>query len=185
MDANLGLREARDRYYAANSLPPDGGYDARWVRLRIGPLPFAFPNTEGRRRIGPAHDLHHVLTGYATDLRGEGEIGAWEIGAGCRDRTGLQLELRILGFAWPRWPRELFRAFVRGRNSRHLLGARIDDALLGRSVGAVRTELGLDRPPPSATAADRRAFLGWMSLAVAIVWGPLIPIALVVWWFAR
>jgi hypothetical protein len=29
-----------------------------------------------------------VLTGYGTDLTGEGELAAWELGAGCRDRTG-------------------------------------------------------------------------------------------------
>ena len=48
--AGSTLREARDAYFRANALPPDGGYGERWVKLRIGPLPFAFPNTQGRRR---------------------------------------------------------------------------------------------------------------------------------------
>ena len=98
-EASLTLREARARYFAANGLPADGGYRERWVRAPIGPIPFAFPNTAGRRRVTPAHDLHHVLTAYATDIRGEGELAAWEIGAGVRDRSALQLELRVLGFA--------------------------------------------------------------------------------------
>ena len=41
------------------------------------------PNTEGRRRAVRIHDLHHVVTGYQTDLRGEAEIGAWELASGC------------------------------------------------------------------------------------------------------
>jgi hypothetical protein len=67
-EASLTLREARARYFAANGLAADGGYHERWVRAPIGPIPFAFPNTAGRRRVTPAHDLHHVLTAYATDI---------------------------------------------------------------------------------------------------------------------
>src|SRR5262245_40979975 len=114
-DAPLSLREARRRYLESSGLPPDGGYDAPWVRAPIGPIPFAFPNTAGRRRVAPAHDLHHVLTGYGTDLTGEGELGAWEIGAGVRDRSALQLELRVFGFALAFAPHRMLRAFARGR----------------------------------------------------------------------
>lgn len=182
--ASLSLREARRQYYERSGLPLDGGYDARWVRAPIGPIPFAFPNTAGRRRIAPAHDLHHVVTGYRTDLTGEGEIAAWEIGAGCRDRSGLQLELRVLGFALAWAPRRIFRAFARGRSSRHLLGHPCrDEAFLSRSLASLRAELGLDREPAAARAADRVAFAGWALLAWAIVWGPLIPLAALAWWW--
>jgi hypothetical protein len=183
-EANLTLRAARSNYFAASGLPADGGYEKRWVVIRVGPLPvFAFPNTAGRRRIVRAHDLHHVLTGYRTDVKGEGEIAAWEIGAGVRDRAALQLELRVLGFALVRWPRALFEAFRRGRQSRNLLDRTVDDALLARSVGEMRHELGIDRAPPAASAADRRAFLCWATLAVGIVWGPLLPIGILLWWW--
>jgi hypothetical protein len=183
----MTLREARAEYFAANGLPPDGGYHDRWVRIQIGPIPFAYPNTEGRRRVTLAHDLHHVLTGYRTDIRGEAELAAWEIGAGCRDRAGLQLELRVLGFGLLRWPREVYRAFLRGRRSRNLLGTRCDDAFVARPVETVRAELGIDpsAPAPEATSDDRRAFARWALLAIAIVWGPLIPLAALAWWWWR
>ena len=181
-DASLTLREARSRYFAANGLPDDGGYEERWVKTKLGPVPFAYPNTEGRRRIAPAHDLHHVLTGYGTDLTGEGELGAWEIGAGCRDRTGLQLQLRVLGFALAWSPGRMFRAFLRGRRSHHLLDTPCDAALLERSVGSARDAfLGPELPEPDAS--DRIAFTRWALLAVAIVWGPLLPLVLLLWWF--
>jgi len=166
-------------------MPPDGGDSERWVKLRIGPIPFAFPNTEGRRRVAPAHDLHHVLTGYRTDLTGEGELAAWEIGAGCRDRTGLQLELRVLGFALAWSPRRSFRAYFRGRNSRHLLGARVDEGLLDRPVSILREELGLTRALPAPRGSDLLAFVGWAFAAAALVWGPLVPIGAVLWWVAH
>jgi hypothetical protein len=178
------LRRARADHFAEHGMPPDGGYGERWARLRIGPFPFAFPNTEGRRRVAPAHDLHHVLTGYGTDLTGEGELAAWEIGAGCRDRSALQLELRVMGFALAFGPRRVFRAFLRGRRSRHLLGIPVDDALLDRPVPSVREELGLALPPRGARRSDRLAFAGWALAAAALVWGPLVPLAALLWWLA-
>jgi ubiquinone biosynthesis protein Coq4 len=30
------------------------------------------------------HDLHHLVTGYPTDWKGELEISAWEIAGSCR-----------------------------------------------------------------------------------------------------
>jgi hypothetical protein len=183
-EANLTLRAALSDYFAANGLPADGGYEKRWVVIRVGPVPaFAFPNSAGRRRIVRAHDLHHVLTGYRTDVKGEGEIAAWEIGAGVRDRGALQLELRVLGFALARWPRALFQAFRRGRQSRNLLDRPVDDALLARPVSEMRRELGMDRALPPASDADRRAFARWAALAVAIVWGPLVPIGILLGWW--
>lgn len=74
---DASLRSARDAYYAANDMPPDGGLSDKWVRLELGPFPVAFPNTPARRALVPYHDLHHCLTGYGTDLVGEAEVGAW------------------------------------------------------------------------------------------------------------
>jgi hypothetical protein len=52
-------------------------------------------------------------------------------------------------------------------------------------VGSVRQELGLHCPLPGPRASDRLAFAGWAVLAAAIVWGPLIPLAALVWWWLR
>jgi hypothetical protein len=185
-ESPLTLREALARYLAANRLPADGGYQARWVRLSIGPLPFAIPNTAGRRRVVPAHDLHHVVTGYATDIAGEGELAAWELAAGCRDRTALHLELRVLGFALLGWPRRMWQAYLRGRHCRNLLGVPCQDgAFLSRSVASLRSELGLEHATAPPTRADRLGFARWAALAVAIVWGPLVPLAALAWWWLR
>jgi hypothetical protein len=181
-DPSWTLREARAAYFAAQGLPADGGYEDRWVVTWFGPIPFAFPNTAGRRRIARVHDLHHLATGYGTDVLGEAEIAAWEIGSGVRDKSALRLELRVLGFALPRAPRRIFQAFVRGRGCRNLVDTPCDDALLARSVGWLRGELGLAREPAAPTSRDRWLFARWAASAVAIVWGPLIPLAALAWW---
>ncbi len=72
------LRQARTRYFEDNAFGADGGYSARWVEVKVGPFPYAIPNTEGRVRALRYHDLHHIMTGYRTDWTGETEISAWE-----------------------------------------------------------------------------------------------------------
>jgi len=156
------LAHARDDYFRVNGFGANGGYDDAWVDFKLGPIPMPFPNTPSRKRAVRFHDLHHALTGYATDVRGEFEISAWEIGSGCADHVAawyLNLSGMVGGILAA--PRRTFAAFVRGRHSRNLYRAAYDDALLGRRIGEVRRELGLDAPPPPARAAD----VGWFVLA--------------------
>jgi hypothetical protein len=76
------MQEARDLHLAANGFSLRD-YEAPTFTVGIFGLSLKFPNTEGRKRAVPLHDLHHVLTGYGTDWIGEAEIGAWELGGGC------------------------------------------------------------------------------------------------------
>lgn len=186
-DPTWPLREARARYFEDNGFGADGGYDARWVKLAIGPVPFAFPNTQARVRAVRYHDLHHVLTGYRTDLIGESEIGAWELASGCRGfGAAWVLNLSALGLGLLVNPARMRRAFVRGRHTRNLYGHAFDDALLDQRVGDMRAALGLDAPVPEATPADRRAFLGYGALGLlllALQTGlVLAPLAALLWW---
>lgn len=170
------VREARARYFEANGFGPDGGYEKHWVTFRLGPIPVAFPNTAGRRAAVPCHDLHHVATGYDTDLAGEGEIGAWEIASGCGHlRAAWILDALAV---WPVLlyaPRRVYRAFVRGRHCRNLYDGSYGEALLGGSVGALRARLGVDGSVPAATRADALAFAGFLAriasfqLAIGVV----------------
>lgn len=186
IEATQTLREA-----AAIQLKDmnDGGVDAdagaRWVRIKIGPIPFAYPNTKGRKRLVLAHDLHHLLAGYGTDLIGEAELGAWELGTGLRDRSAVRYAIRVFGFMLPRFSGRLRTAFVRGRHCRNLLGHRLDDAALSRTVADLRRELGLDRPVPAATPEDLRDWRRWAVKAIAVVWGPIVPMVAIAWWWLR
>jgi len=162
------LLDARARYFADNGFAADGGYSDEWVMVKLGPIPVPIPNTEGRRAAVPCHDLHHVATGFATDLVGEGEIGAWEIASGCTQvRAALVLNLLVM---WPVLflaPGRLFHAFVWGRHTRNLYDTPVDARLLEQTVGALRARLGLDAPHPEATSADKRAFAAWLAAVVA------------------
>src|SRR2546430_17590957 len=80
----MTLGRALEVYFAENGFGKDGGYEDAWVDFKLGPIPMPFPNSAGRKRAVRFHDLHHALTGYATDTIGEFEISAGEIGSGWR-----------------------------------------------------------------------------------------------------
>jgi hypothetical protein len=139
---NLTLREAREVHFARGGFS-EAQYAARFARFRLGRLSVWLPNTRGRARALPYHDLHHVLTEYPTTWRGEAEIAAWELASGCgRSVTVWLINLGALGLVLS--PRATARAFRRGRRSANLYGRAIEE-LLSKSVGDVRRELELDR----------------------------------------
>jgi hypothetical protein len=163
------VRDARDAYFAANKFS-DATYSDAWVKLRVGPIPFAFPNSRSRKRAIPLHDLHHVATGYTTSLVGEAEIGAWEIGGGCTNYWAAWV-LNAIAFGWglALAPRRTFRAFVRGRHARTLYRDGWDDHLLVLTVVELRAKLGLAgaRDGAPATLGDVATFAGWVALVLA------------------
>lgn len=77
------VRRARDAYLERNGFDV-ASYDRRWTTFKVGPVPFGVPNTRRHRWAIMLHDLHHVATGYGTDLAGEGEVSAWELRRGIR-----------------------------------------------------------------------------------------------------
>ena len=190
----LTLGEARRRLFALGGLGEDGGYGDAWVVLKLWRIPFAFPNTEGRRRAVRFHDLHHVLTEYPTTWRGEFEIAAWEVAGGvARYWEGWLLDL--LGFACGLavYPRRVYRAFVRGRRSRNLYPEEWDEEILARRVGDERRRLGLDESDVRPGPGDRAAFAFW-SAASLLTYGafglvmllPALAVLAVTWlYFAR
>lgn len=182
------LRTALAGYFADNGFGADGGYDDAWVDFSLGPLPFPFPNTEGRKRAVRFHDLHHLITGYPTDTVGELTISAWEIGAGCGDfYAAWVINLSGLGLGALVAPSRVFRAFVRGRASRTFYGEAYEAALEER-VADARAARVRDRAP---TLGDRALFAGAAAAgcAMATVFAaaalPLLPVGLFNLWRKR
>jgi hypothetical protein len=184
---SLSVLEARDQYFAENGFTA-AGYTDKWVKLKLGPLPLAFPNSPARQAAVPLHDLHHVATGYATTWTGEAEIGAWEIGAGC-GRYWAAWGLNLSAFAVGLWiaPLRLVRAFRRGRRSKSLYSRAMGDDLLALRVGELRAKLEL--PPagtaPPITAGDAASFAAWKLASLVLMAASLAPLAALIWFVAR
>jgi len=76
------VAEALARYHEANGFASDAMI-AETIQVSLfGSPPVDLPNPKFQRHLLAKHDLHHVVTGYGTDLRGEAEMGAFELGAG-------------------------------------------------------------------------------------------------------
>ena len=175
------VADARAAYFARNGFSA-AAYDARWVRIRLFGIPLVFPNVRSRRRAIRFHDLHHVLTGYGADPRGESEIGAWEIAATFPDR-GLEFAaawllntaMFVIGLAIA--PRRVYRAFVRGRHSGSLYRRGWSEELLAVEVGVLQRELELDAVH-AATWRDQLVFTGFVAALGAML---AVPASLLFW----
>jgi hypothetical protein len=191
----MTVHEARSRYFADNAFGDDGGYDDRWVTLyKLGPIPLGFPNTAGRIAAVRYHDLHHLATGYDTDILGEAEIAAWELASGCtRFPAAWVLNSLALPVGALRNPERIERAFARGCRTRNLYAEPVVDKLLGERLGALRERLGMDRASNEAmTASERRRYRRALSLGVvlevvvlAILAAMLVALVLAVAWLLR
>jgi len=140
------VRDALQLYFSKYHFE-NGGYHLKWFKIKIGPLFIPLPNTKARVEAVKLHDLHHIATEYPATLKGEAEIGGWEIASGCGKYYAawiLNTGSFFLGLLF--FPKALFRAFMKGRNSRPNLyqNTTYDDQLLNKTVGELRANLGLN-----------------------------------------
>lgn len=176
------VAEARAAYFARWGFG-DGGYEDRWVKLQLGPIPLRLWNFPARKRAVKLHDLHHVATGYEANWLGEFEISAWELGGSCGPFWAAWLiNSQALLVGALRAPRRTFAAFVRGRQSRtlYLEEPDVQAATLAGSLPALRARLRLDRAGTAPTGADRLWFGALVGLSALGNLGPLV--ALGAWW---
>lgn len=143
------LQEARDRFLAANHFTVEE-YSARTFTIGVFGWRLRFPNTKGRKRAVPFHDLHHVLTGYGTTWIGEAEIGAWELRAGCNSFITYYLNGAGVVIGLFLSPRRVWRAFRTAKGQHTLyLDSLPYERLLQMTVAEVRQRLGI---PPEGLA---------------------------------
>ena len=152
------LRAARDRYLAENGFRVEE-YDAPWTDASFFFIPIKIPNTPRHRTALRAHDLHHVATGYGTDIVGEAEISIFEwrrsgarlgVLPGCDAYvSAIVTSLALFGAVFA--PRRAWAAWRAAEPSKaqttQTLFHRHDDAdyeaLLDADVETLRAELGL------------------------------------------
>jgi hypothetical protein len=174
------VRDARQHYFDANGFS-EAANAADWVKVKLGPIPIVFPNTSSRKRAIKVHDLHHIATEYSTSLLGEAEIASFEIAGGMTDHwAGWLLNAGAVSYGVVFAPRRVYRAFMRGRNSRNLYHAPWDDSLLELSVGELRQKIGIDREAAPPSWRDRAAFFAWTML-VGLPTLIALGVALVLW----
>jgi hypothetical protein len=162
------VEQARDGYLSANGWTLEA-YDARWTEASFFGIPFKVPNTARHRWGIKLHDLHHVATGFGTDLVGEGEVSVFELRGGLKDLGPYVASLVIAGalLAALIAPRRALAAWKNAAGTQNLFRrGQVPEALLPISVAEFRARLGLPTdgiavaPPKVHSRANRRNFSG-------------------------
>lgn len=147
-DNSLKIKDALELYFSKYHFA-NGGYDLKWFKIKLGPVYLPFPNTKARIEAVKIHDIHHVLTGYEAVLKGEAEIGAWELASGCgRYYMAWILNAGSFFYGMFFFPRALFKAFLKGRSIRSNLyyDTIYNEELLNKTVGELKEKLGILSP---------------------------------------
>jgi hypothetical protein len=142
------VREALDVFLDRYGFSRDE-YDEKRYWIEVGGRRIGLPNPRSRRVMVPLHDLHHVATGYAADLRGEAEIGAWELRAGCTTAALwiINIGATLMGVVLA--PRRTLAAFRAGARATTLYRLKANYAdVLDLTVGELRDLLGVGEPVP-------------------------------------
>ena len=157
----MTVREARDAYLAENGFTV-AAYEDQWTDASFFGIKFKVPNTQRHRVAIMLHDLHHVATGFGTDLVGEGEISAWEARRGLSALGlyvgGIVTSGALMGLLLG--PRRTVRAWRRSSKRESLFPlceekdfAERYEELLSMTVGELRKMLGV---PDSGVATTER-----------------------------
>jgi hypothetical protein len=126
---DLTPKELLSSFYENYNLQDDGGFADLKVKLEITKnFWFYIPNSDTRRKALLKHDIHHLITGYKSNFKGETEISSWEIASGC-NRYWAAWILDSWGMIYGCWfnLRGVFKAFVRGRRSKNLYSDQISN----------------------------------------------------------
>src|SRR6185369_15273678 len=102
------------------------------------------PNIKMRVDAVKIHDIHHLITEYEADMKGEIEIGAWEIASGCGHYAAAWiLNFGSFFYGLILHPHFLLRAFLRGRKCPTNLyyHTKYDEKLLNKTIGELRSSI--------------------------------------------
>lgn len=117
----MAIKDQLRAYFDRNEFD-ETSYTAPTFDLNIGPWVVTMKNPPPRQSAIRIHDVNHVLTGYPTTLKGETEIGAYELGSfigGDYPMAWLfNCVSTLLGCL--RWPLSTLAAFTRGWRSKSL-----------------------------------------------------------------
>jgi len=148
---SISISEHLEKFYAEYHLGDEGGNQLSYVTIELfSSFKVYIPNWDNRRKAVLRHDIHHLLTGYKSELLGEFEIAAWEIASGCMNyfaayllnSGGLVLGMLI-------YPKPTFRAFILGCRTTNLYQQNINDSTLkNATIEELKTRIGLN-PLPS------------------------------------
>jgi hypothetical protein len=162
----MKVREAVNYYYEMGNIPKDGGASDRLFVVKILGVPFVNYNSMARVDAAKIHDVHHAVTGFKTNFRGETQIGAWEVASSCGGfYAAWALNLIAVSMGIFVWPKIVWEAFLLGRHTKNFYKTGVPERVFDSEVSDIRRELGLSDSRIEPLFADRVSFLFWALVA--------------------
>jgi hypothetical protein len=179
---HLKIKDALPILYKSYNLKPDGGLHDSSVKIELlKKFSLYIPNFETRQKVVLKHDIHHVVTGYSAEMKGETEISAWELSTGCT-HNWFAFSINILGmmsgvlFNLP----GIWRAWMRGKTTKNLYNEKYKlEAVLNQTAEELQEELGLRNA--NATSASVSGFLSFMGFLFFGTLLSILSIVLIPW----
>jgi hypothetical protein len=162
------VKEAMESYFKANNLGEDGGLNKMWAKIKVGKIYLPLLNIPARKKVLVLHDIHHIATGYAGDWKGEVSISAWEISTGCgKYWVAWVLDLWAMAIGLFIYPKDTFKAFIRGRRTRNLYKNTISkETALSMKINELRELLLLNQQSSeNPSSKEIRSFTFYSVLA--------------------
>jgi len=179
------VHESLELYFVKENLGKDGGLNEAWGKIKVWKFYIPIPNTKARKKALVFHDIHHIVTGYDGDWRGEVSIGAWEIASGCGEYyVAWYLNLGAMGVGLFIYPRSVFNAFIRGRRTENLYHHTISQEQAGSmQVGELQKKLKLDISMDNKVSlGELLSFISWSAAALIVTFAPWILLVFILKW---
>lgn len=176
-DSAQTINKSLEIYFIKENLGKDGGLNEAWGRIKIWKFYIPIPNTKARKKALVFHDIHHILTGYDGDWRGEVSIGGWEIASGCgKYWVAWLLNLGAMGVGLFIYPRSIFNAFIRGKRTENLYHHMMpQEQAMQMQVGELQRKLKLNQDVSGkVTTNEILSFLSWSIVALTVTFAPLV-----------
>lgn len=166
-DDSLKVKDALQLYFSQYHFK-DGGYNEKWFKIKLGNIYIPLPNIKARVDAVKLHDIHHLITEYNANYKGEAQIGGWEIASGCGRfwvAWILNMGSFVIGILF--YQRSLLKAFLDGRLVKSNLYANgiYDESLLNKTVGELRNEMEIDSHQENSFS-DYLMFILWCAISL-------------------
>lgn len=181
----MTIQQRLSDFYVENDFEDDGGLQSNVAWLKVGKIYIPIPNPEARKRALWMHDVNHVATGYSTFWIGETAISGWELATGGWGKNIFVWMIIMGGFLIGIfiYPVSTFKAFLRGRNCRSVIGLGLSKKeLMNLEVEKLKNLTGLDKNIDyKASIKDILSFTAWVLLALSAYLLPLLLAVIVIW----
>jgi hypothetical protein len=169
-------RELLPAFYQQYNLDDDGGQNSSYVKIEFTEKFFLyFPNFDIRRKAVFKHDVHHIATGYTSTFKGETEISAWELASGCKRywaAYALDLHAVMIGMIFN--PAGVYRAFIKGRNTKNLYAdVFTDEQLIDMPLYEIKESLLLNK----YSGKEKSHFIDWILFALMLLFGLIYSVS--------